>query len=110
MRKSDKKTDNIIRKVLTEACDIALEECSGFQWLTHTVNYDRFPGSLTVICVFATNEQITQVDVEEIRNLIKEKLAGAGINLEQVHKQVRFDSEQSCEQQHDGNWNKRLNH
>ncbi|QDP01423.1 hypothetical protein [Thalassotalea sp. PS06] len=109
MRKSDKKTDNAIRKVLTEACDQALEEYPGFKWLTHTVNYDRFPESLVVICVFETNEQITQVDIEEIRNLMQRKLSSIGINLKKAHKQVRIDSEESCEQQNNGNWSQRLN-
>lgn len=45
MRKTDKKTDNKLREVLTGVCDDALEEFAGFKWLTHLVNYDDFPKS-----------------------------------------------------------------
>ena len=39
MRKTDKKIDNNLRIVLTEVCEIALKEVTGFQWLTHLVDY-----------------------------------------------------------------------
>lgn len=53
MRKKDKKIDNELRLVLIDACEQALKDITGFQWLTHfLVNYDDFPNSLMVACVF----------------------------------------------------------
>ena len=52
MRKSDKKIDNQIIKVLTDVCQSALEDIDGFVWLTHSVNFDKFPQSLKITCVF----------------------------------------------------------
>jgi len=49
MRKTDKKLDNQLIKLLTEVCETALEDFSGFQWLTHIVDYSNFPKSLKVI-------------------------------------------------------------
>jgi len=54
MKKTDKKMDNHIRRVLTDVCETSLTDISGFAWLTHTVNYAQFPQSLKVICVFDT--------------------------------------------------------
>ena len=56
MRKTDKKIDNNIRNVLNKVCEQALIEVNGFVWLTHQVNYDKFPASLSVICVFDLND------------------------------------------------------
>ncbi|MBY6064518.1 hypothetical protein [Pseudidiomarina sediminum] len=52
MRKSDKKIDNEIIKRLTEVCETMKAHLSGFVWLTHEVNYQRFPESLLVTLVF----------------------------------------------------------
>lgn len=57
MRKTDRKTENLIIRALTEACEIALERFDGFRWLTHFVDYQRFPASLTIVCVFDTNTE-----------------------------------------------------
>ena len=56
MRKTDKKTDNQIRLALTDVCDTSLKDIDGFVWLTHLVNYDSFPSSLKVVCVFETDD------------------------------------------------------
>ncbi len=58
MRKTDKKIDNALIKVLTEVCDIAQENYAGFEWITHFANYNNFPGSLSVVCIYGTNEQL----------------------------------------------------
>lgn len=52
MRKSDKKIDNEIIRRLTEVCETMKSRLSGFVWLTHEVNYQRFPESLLVTLVF----------------------------------------------------------
>ena len=43
MRKSDKKINNNIRNILNQVCEQALIEVKNFVWLTHLVNYDKFP-------------------------------------------------------------------
>lgn len=63
MRKSDKKIDNNIRKTLTNVCEIALEQVDGFKWLTHFVNYDNFPESLAIVCVFDTKSDLAKARV-----------------------------------------------
>lgn len=52
MRKTDKKTDREIIKQLTDLCEAAKDTHTGFIWLTHEVNYQRFPQGLKVVLVF----------------------------------------------------------
>ena len=47
-----KQTERDIIRSLTEVCEDAKVEHEGFVWLTHEVNYQRFPQSLVVILVF----------------------------------------------------------
>lgn len=111
MKKTDKKIDNALRQALTEVCDAATENVTGFQWLTHVVNYNNYPRSLSVICVFDTNAEVVQLSSSEqdqyLFTLIKQKLVAAGIKIENVRQHVRFDSEEACEREHAGNWSKR---
>lgn len=100
MRKTDKKIDNAIRDALIAVCDQALVSFEGFQWLTHRVNYDNFPSSLNVICVFSTNEQLAALrqggyDIV-LRQLIKQHLTDINVVMKDINKQVTFDSEQAC--------------
>lgn len=108
MRKTDKKTGNTLRALLTEVCEIALVRNDGFQWLTHRVNYDHFPDSLSVICVYDTNDQLAQADVETLRSLVQQKLASMGIRIKDTHRHIRFDTEENCSLQHRGRWQERL--
>lgn len=59
MRKTDKKIDKAIISALTEVCEEAKFEHPGFSWLTHEVDYQRFPSSLRVTLVFdeQTNDE-----------------------------------------------------
>lgn len=112
MRKSDKKLDNQIIKALTEVCHSALEDIAGFQWLTHTVNFDKFPQSLKITCVFDTNQALAQYAKSEanqyLLTLITDKLASIGLKLNNIKNQVELDSEENCRLYHAGNWSKRL--
>ncbi|MFT6917904.1 MAG: hypothetical protein ACJA2G_000516 [Cognaticolwellia sp.] len=112
MRKSDKKIDNQIIKSLTEVCQSALEEIDGFEWLTHTVNFDNFPDSLKVVCVFDSNKKLasylTSSDSKRLALLIADSLADIGIKLNSVKNQIALDSEENCTLYHAGNWHKRL--
>ncbi len=113
MRKSDKKIDNNLRQVLTEACEVATEDIPGFQWLTHFANYDKFPASLAIVCVFESNEQLDEArrngrDVY-LQGLIKHKLAEINITISNIRKQVTFDTEENCSLENDGRWQDRFN-
>tara|TARA_R110000744_G_scaffold164092_1_gene281169 strand:+ start:18 stop:359 length:342 start_codon:yes stop_codon:yes gene_type:complete len=112
MRKSDKKIDNQIIKTLTEVCQSALEDIDGFEWLTHSVNFEKFPASLKVVCVFDSNiklaNYIKSSDNNRLTVLITASLADIGIKLHDAKQQITLDSEENCSQHHDGNWRKRL--
>ena len=108
MRKTDKKREDALRQALTEACEIALEKYEGFQWLTHFVNYSDFPASLSIVCVYDTNAHLAKTDKEGMRVLIKEKLASIGIKMKDCRQQVRFDTEEDCDNDNDGRWNERF--
>ena len=112
MKKTDKKYEKAIREALTEACDIALDEVAGFQWLTHEVNYSRFPDSLAVVCIFDTNSELASALLAKqddfLRSLIREKLSAAGISIKDTARQVSFDTEEACALEHGGKWQQRL--
>lgn len=112
MKKSDKKMDNAVRIALTNVCEVALVEVSGFQWITHFANYSSFPNSLSVVCVFDTNEDLsialkTRQD-DYLRNLIKEKLGAASIDIRDIKRHVSFDTEEACKKDNDGKWHQRF--
>lgn len=112
MRRTDKKIDNNVRKALTIACDTALERVDGFKWLTHTATYDCFPGSLLVVCVFDTCERLDKAREAEMetyfRRLIQGNLLKVGVKFKNALKQIRFDTEERCERENNGNWKERI--
>lgn len=112
MRKSDKKIDNALRSVLTEVCERALKDVAGFCWLTHTVDYQRYPQSLRITCVFDTNADLvtatTMGDDEYIRQLITQALSQPMLAISCTKHMVQFDSEEACLAKNAGNWALRL--
>ncbi|ASG64815.1 hypothetical protein CEW91_00975 [Idiomarina piscisalsi] len=69
MRKSDKKLEREIIRELTRVCEAAKFDHEGFIWLTHEVDYQRFPQSLKITLVF--NEEVSEdVLLAEFRALI----------------------------------------
>lgn len=112
MKKTDKALENTIVKVLTQVCEESLKAIDGFQWLTHLVNYKDFPRSLTVICVFETQDQIAKLldspQHEDLMNNIIDQLSGAGIQLPKKQKHIKFDSEEACNINNAGNWANRF--
>ena len=108
MRKTDKKIDNALIAVLTEVCDIAQKDYDGFKWLTHFANYNNFPGSLSVVCIFDTNQQLKKADVNGLRLLINEKLLSIDININDMRRHVNFDTEENCNNENSGKWNERF--
>jgi len=112
MRKTDKKIDNQLRVLLTDVCESALEEVNGFEWLTHVVNYDDFPRSLKIICVFDTNTNLSDYLHAETKTYfhtsIKTALDKVDIKLKNLANHILFDTEENCDKQHNGNWAMRL--
>ncbi len=113
MKKTDKNIDKKICQALTKACEIAKDEVPGFQWLTHLVNYNQFPSSLSVICIFDTKAGLEQTYQETkdklLIYLIKDELEQVNIRLKNISRHVLFDTEEACEAEHSGNWEKRIN-
>ncbi|WP_219703394.1 Fis family transcriptional regulator [Marinomonas lutimaris] len=112
MKKSDKKIDNALREALTNVCETALDSVEGFVWLTHLVNYNAFPNSLKIVCVFETDEALSKaIDAKQdeyFYQLISSELNAVSIRLNKLRQQVSFDSEEACERSHNGKWNERL--
>lgn len=112
MRKSDKKIDNQLRLALTDVCETALKEFTGFEWLTHTANYGNFPKSLKIVCVFDTNKNLSDFkknnSSHELSVLLQKALFEVDINLKSITPHLLYDTEENCSQNHNGNWAKRL--
>jgi hypothetical protein len=112
MRKTDKKIDKHIRLALTDVCDIALKTFTGFQWLTHLVDYVHFPTSLRVVCIFDRNvhleEFMAQNHQHELSDLFQKKLLEIGIKLRNIDHHITYDTEENCDRSHNGKWADRL--
>jgi hypothetical protein len=97
---------------LTEACETAKAEIVGFQWLTHDVDYQRFPASLRVIWIFASQAEqdaaIAKGQDRLMQELTATALRAAAIQLETPAAHVHFDNEQQCLRVDGGNWQQRL--
>lgn len=112
MKKTAKKIDKQICQALTKACETAKQQVQGFQWLTHLVNYNQFPDSLSIICIFETKAELEQarqqMQAHLIVNLIKNELEQINIRFKDINRHVSFDTEEACEAEHNGNWQRRF--
>ncbi len=112
LSKTNQKIDNNVCKALTIACESSLHEIAGFVWLTHRANYTNFPASLVVTCVFNTDEDIKIMQAQQqdavLRLTIQKQLLKVGVVVKNINQCIRFDSEQACLAQHDGQWSDRL--
>lgn len=112
MRKTDKKIDNQLRAALTDVCETALKEFIGFRWLTHLVDYARFPKSIKVVCIFDTNDDLNAFMLKganhELNTIIQKRFLALGITIPNIANHISYDSEENCDKQHDGRWADRL--
>nr|WP_235956060.1 hypothetical protein [Grimontia sedimenti] len=76
--------------------------------MTHFVNYDRFPNSLNIVCVFDTQENLALANQERFHQLIKDALDSIDIKVKDMSKHVQFDTEENCEKENKGKWNVRF--
>ena len=97
---------------LTHACEQAKPLLPGFCWLTHEVDYQCFPESLVVTWVFDTHAHLAQALKGDARHHIDEltaaALAEAGVEVGDASRHLDLDSEEACQREHGGDWQRRL--
>lgn len=98
MRKMDKPRERAIVAALTEVCEAEKQRNSEFAWISHRVNYQRFPDSLLLICAYRQPEHLARAiskgETQAISQQITQALAQRGISLTKPQRQLRFISEQ----------------
>ena len=111
-KKQIKQTEKQIIASLTQVCHQAQVKVKGFEWLTHLVDYDNLTKSLIIVCIFDSQENLKKAEDNQMLNQmnmwIVASLAKLNIRLHKPASQIRFDSEQACNEQHQGNWERRL--
>ncbi|REG84363.1 Fis family transcriptional regulator [Marinomonas pollencensis] len=112
MKKTDKKRENALREALTKVCDQMLGEVAGFVWLTHLVDFNRFPQSVKIVCVFERDENLEKALAEgqdaRFYQAIDEQFKLANVGIKNSRPYVSFDTEEACERCQQGNWNQRF--
>lgn len=112
MRKTDKKIEKALIQALTGVCDASIERFEGFVWLTHFVDYNDFPRSLSIVCVFETNRQLSAFldgGLDKIQHeILKFQLSEMGVVIKDMGSHVRYDTEENCEKEHEGKWRLRF--
>jgi len=97
---------------LTDACERAKSELPGFCWLTHVVDFDKFPDSLLVIWVFKASDDVAAAiksgGDSRMLELTEEALSEVDVSVDSISSHVAFDSEEECRRVHGGDWVKRL--
>lgn len=111
-KREQSRIERTLAATLTDACEAAKAEIVGFQWLTHDVDYQRFPASLRVIWVFASQAEqdaaIAKGQERLMQQLTAAALQAAEIALDNPAAHVRLDNEQQCLRADGGNWQQRL--
>jgi hypothetical protein len=95
-------------RALTHACETAKGELTGFQWLTHQVDYTLFPQSLMVTWVFDSDAHMAAASKARLVELTLAAFADIGISVSSGAAHVRCDSQQRCDAAHGGDWAARL--
>ena len=112
MKKAIKKLDKKVIEALTQVCEEAKTKFEGFTWLTHQANYQDFPASLMVTCVFDEDKDVERVlattEFPTLVELVNVNLNQQGIKLQKPEKHIRLDSEQACQLHNNGDWRKRI--
>ena len=112
MKKSDKKFENELVKSLTVICEYYKSHIDGFSWLTHTINFSDINNSLSVTCIFENNQQLVLANRnqqnQQITDAIIKAVTALNIKIKNKKRLVKFDSEENCQETHQGNWQKRL--
>lgn len=80
MKKLDKKLEQLIVSTLHDLCEDALASHHGFRWLTHHVDYRRFPSSLEVFLIFDGGESVSQ-HAPQLQRRAQQSLAKQSIEI-----------------------------
>ena len=111
-KREQSRIERTLAATLTDACEAGKAEIVGFQWLTHDVDYQRFPASLRVIWVFASQAEqdaaIARGQDRLMQELTAAALQAAAIRLDAPAAHVHVDNEQQCLRVDGGNWQQRL--
>lgn len=85
-------------RTLTFACETAKSEIVGFQWLTHEVDYQRFPQSLVVTWMFDSEasraRSLASSDKARMLELTLAAFDEVGISVSSIATHVAFSVEQ----------------
>nr|WP_244157152.1 hypothetical protein [Pseudomonas argentinensis] len=85
-------------RTLTDACETAKSEIVGFQWLTHEVNYPRFPESLIVTWMFDSEASkaraLAGAEKAMMLALTQAAFEEVGISVSRIADHVAFSVEQ----------------
>lgn len=103
MPSSKRKYSSIERELirtLTLACETAKSEIVGFQWLTHDVDYARFPQSLRVTWMFDSEASraraLASPDKARMLELTQAAFDEVGISVASIVEHVAFSVEQAA--------------
>ncbi|WP_417503666.1 Fis family transcriptional regulator [Marinomonas gallaica] len=112
MRKTDKKIENNIRDSLTEVCDELLELKMGFEWITHLIDFKRFPQSLKIVCIFNDDETeqafLNSPHFNDLKHDLLIRFKAMDISLKDIDQHLFLDNEAACLRTHEGKWGDRL--
>jgi len=99
LKKNEKKTENAIVKALNGVCEKLKDESDGFIWLTHFVDYSRFPQSLKLVYVYDTNDSLINAKnktmFKTIFDLTETRLRSEGVYIKNIHQSLFFDTEEN---------------
>ncbi|WP_168013354.1 hypothetical protein [Halomonas salinarum] len=111
-KKASARMERQLTKALTDACETAKPMLPGFAWLTHLVDYRRFPDSLRVIWVFKTQDDLARAlkgdGRQRMRELTEAAFFDAEIKIADIDAHLDADSEEECRRVHGGDWEHRL--
>lgn len=111
-KKASVRMERQLTKALTDACEAAKPILPGFAWLTHLVDYRRFPESLRVIWVFKTQADLARAlkgdGRRRMRELTDAAFFDAEIEIADLDAHLDADSEEECRRVHGGDWERRL--
>ncbi|MGX5174266.1 Fis family transcriptional regulator [Aliikangiella sp. IMCC44653] len=97
MRKSDKKLEKTIVSALTLACEQIKVCVDDFEWLTHDIDYQKFPDSLVITCVFSSTQAINLAtqsgEIKLVAEIIRKKLQSIDIKLASPKPSIKLTTE-----------------
>ncbi|WP_458525047.1 hypothetical protein [Onishia taeanensis] len=110
-KKARSQMERHLTRALTDACETAKPLLPGFAWLTHLVDYRRFPESLRVVWVFKTQAEMTRALKGDGRRrmaaLTEAALFEVGADITDIDAHLDVDCEEECRRVHGGDWERR---